>query len=169
MSKNSFGNRLGIGCLGILIIVAIVLIGLPYAFDKAYVFYELNCTEKTLEDCLFHRPEEEKPQEGSVTATGSYSLSGHSVIVTMHIPLTGGPVTGQVSGDCYGNIKGSFTGQNNGAISGSIHGACSIFVIDVPGKVTFKGSVNKDTKSVPIGFTGSGGGFSKTDSMMLSY
>jgi hypothetical protein len=66
-------------------------------------------------------------------------------------------------------VKGTFDGKNNGAISGTMNGTCDPFFIKIPASATFGGTVNKDGKVVPITFNGSGGGFSHTGSVSLSY
>jgi hypothetical protein len=78
-------------------------------------------------------------------------------------------VTGSVSGTCEGRVKGTFNGQPNGAISGTLSGVCSPFFINIPASAEFSGTVNKTGKTVPIEFTGKGGGITHEGAMSMTY
>lgn len=155
-----------LGCAGVLIVILIILV---FGGNELFGYYLENCSgDEDVFDCLLNAVEEPEP-EGAVTATGTYTFKDYSVNVTANIPLEGGNVTGSVSGTCDGKVKGSFSGQNNGAISGSMTGACSPFFVNIPAGAEFSGVVNKDSKTVPINFTGQGGGLTHEGSMSLSY
>ena len=161
-------KRGGLGC-GAVIAIALVLFALVAVGSNAALGYYLqHCQDSDFFECMLNRLEEEEP-EGAVVATGVYSYKGYSVTVTANIPLEGGAVTGSVSGTCDGTLKGNFDGANNGVFSGKLMGACSPFFVNVPASATFSGTVNKDSKIVPINFSGAGAGFEHRDSMTLSY
>ncbi|OGY32799.1 MAG: hypothetical protein A3A61_03340 [Candidatus Woykebacteria bacterium RIFCSPLOWO2_01_FULL_43_14] len=158
----------GLGCGTFMAFVLVLLILVAIGSNEAVGYYLKHCSGENLFDCLLDRVEEPEPQ-GAVTATGTYSYKDYSVVVTMNIPLEGGSVTGSMSGTCDGSVKGSFSGQNNGVISGKITGACSPFFVNIPASADYSGIVNKDSKTVPVSFTGRGAGLTHKDSMSLSY
>lgn len=66
-------------------------------------------------------------------------------------------------------MNGTYNGRPNGAISGKMTGVCSPFFVNIPASADFSGTVNKTGKTVPITFTGRGGGFSHNGATALSY
>lgn len=155
-----------LGCAGILIVILVIL---AFGGNELFGYYLENCRgDEDVFDCLLNAVEEPEP-EGAVTATGTYNYKDYSVTVVANIPLEGGSVTGSVSGTCDGKVKATFSGQNNGVISGSMAGACSPFFVNIPASAEFSGTVNKDAKTVPFSFTGSGAGLTHQGSMSLSY
>ena len=66
------------------------------------------------------------------------------------IPKEGGNVTGTISGDCSGTITGKYDGKDNGTISGKSQMNCSLAIIQIPGTVTFNGTVNKTAKNAQL-------------------
>ncbi|MBI4137249.1 hypothetical protein HY469_04265 [Candidatus Roizmanbacteria bacterium] len=157
-----------IGCGAMIAFLIIALILFIIGANEAIGYYLDHCNDEDIIECFLNRTEEEAP-EGAVTATGPYSYKDYSVNITMNIPLEGGGVTGTMSGTCDGMVKGTFDGQNNGVISGRITGSCSPFVVNIPASAEFSGTVNKDSKVVPINFTGKGAGMTHKDSMSLTY
>ena len=133
-------------------------------------FYYSQCNEEDANffSCLFDKmsEEEEEPEEGTVTATGVYTYKGYPVTIVFQIPLKGGAVTGSVSDTCEGGVQGNYA---EGRISGSMSGVCSPFFVNIPAGAEFNGSVNKAGKTVPITFTGRGGGITHEGSMTLTY
>lgn len=163
-------GKSGMGCGLLTAIIMLVIIVGALVSNEIFGYYLENCDEEEIFECLLSALEEEEEAEPEgVTATGVYSYKDYSVTVTMNIPLEGGSVTGSMSGTCAGPVKGNFSGQNNGVISGTITGGCSPFVVNIPASADFSGTVNKESEVVPINFTGRGGGFTKQDSMSLSY
>lgn len=158
----------GIGCGTLIAFILILLILLALGSNAALGYYLGHCGGGDIFDCLLNRVEEPEP-EGAVVATGTYTYKDYAVTVTANIPLEGGAVTGTVSGTCDGKVTGSFNGQNNGVISGALTGACSPFFVNVPAAAEFSGTVNKDSKTVPFNFTGSGAGLTHVGSMSLTY
>lgn len=158
----------GIGCGLLAAIILILLILVLIGSNAAVGYYFKNCAGEDLFDCLLGQLEEPEPA-GAVTATGVHSFKDYSVTVTANIPLAGGTVAGSVSGTCEGRLKGTFNGQNNGAISGTLSGTCSPFFVNIPAGAQFNGTVNKDSKTVPINFTGQGAGITHAGSMSLAY
>ncbi len=150
-------------------IILVVIIAFIFGINFGFGSYSANCGDMPLFDCIADIMEEEEEATNEVTATGPYSYKDYSITMTANIPLEGGSVTGTVSGDCSGKVTGSFDGQNNGIISGKLAGACNPFFVNIPASATFSGIVNKDSKTVPISFQGSGGGFTHEGSMILSY
>ncbi len=146
-----------------LVLLALLMVG----SNEALGYYYSHCKGEDILDCLFRGLEEPEPK--GVVATGVYSFKGYDVTVTMNIPLEGGGVTGTVSGACDGSLQGTFSGQENGAISGTMAGACSPFFVNIPASAEYSGSVNKGGKTVPISFSGRGGGLSKNGSLTLTY
>lgn len=166
--KNS--QRGAVGCGVIMFVVLLLIVVASFGAIKGIAYYEEHCQDLPIEECLSMINEAEAPPDKSdVTATGSYSLKGYTVNVVFHIPLSGGSVSGTASGACDGVVKGSYSGGDNGAISGKMTGACSPFIVPIPAKATFQGTVNKESKTVPIGFSGSGGGLNHSGSLTLSY
>ena len=166
-------RKLGCGptAIFVFIIALIVFIGT----NEAVGFYFGKCDEEDdnflscLVDEIANEDEEEKPEEGTVVATGVYTYKSYSVTVTMDIPLKGGAVAGTVSGTCNGHFKGTYNGQQNGAISASMGGACDPFFVNIPATAVFTGTVNKTGKTVPLSFNGQGGGLKHEGSMTLTY
>lgn len=158
----------GIGCGTLIAFFLVLLILVVIGSNAAVGYYFQHCQGEDLFECLLNRVEEPEP-EGAVVATGVYNYDDYSVTVTANIPLAGGAVTGSVSGTCDGKLKGTFNGQDNGQISGTIAGTCSPFFVNVPAGATFGGVVNKDSKTVPINFTGKGVGLTHEGSMSLNY
>lgn len=160
-------KKLGCGSLaGIMIVLLILLL---VGSNEAIGYYFEHCDEdiapnSDLMDCLMGGLEEPEP-EGAVTATGTYEYKGYSVNITMNIPLEGGNVTGSVSGTCEGSIRGA----NGSGVSGKFSGTCDPFFVKIPASGDWSGSVNKAGKTVPIQFTGGGGGLSHQGSTTLSY
>lgn len=168
LSKFTSTQSGAIGC-GLLIAIMLVLLILVLVGSNAAIgYYFQHCEGEDPFDCFFNKLEEPEP-EGAVAATGVYTYKGYSVTVTANIPLEGGAATGSVSGTCDGTLKGTFDGQNNGAFSGTLRGTCSPFFVNIPAGATFSGTVNKDSKTAPINFTGSGAGITHQGSMTLSY
>lgn len=162
----------GGGCAPVtLLIFLLVVAGIILGANEGIGWFGSNCGDTPIFDCLNEIFSEEKPadKEGMVTATGPYSYKDSSVNMILKIPLEGGKVEGSVSGDCGGKVTGTYDGNNNGGISGKFAGTCSVFFVNVPASATFGGVVNKDSKTVPISFNGSGGGFSHQDSMSLAW
>lgn len=165
-------GKTGCGPLMIFFIILIIVAAI-FGIDQGLGMYGLHCGDMPIKDCLQSRGEEDQLSEDQrkslVVATGQYSYEGNSISLTMKIPLSGGPVTGGISGACGGKVTGRFGGQNKGGISGKIAGACSVFFVKTPASATYGGVVNKDSKTVPISFTGHGAGFTHEGSMVLSY
>ena len=157
------------GCGPMAAFMLIVLILLLVGSNEAVGYYFSRCDQEDMFDCLMGKLDEPEEEEGSVTATGTYSYKGYDVTISMNIPLAGGAVTGNVSGTCEGMVKGTYGGQNGGAISGRLSGVCSPFFVNIPSSADFSGSVNKTGKTVPIRFNGQGAGFKHEGSMVLSY
>ena len=159
-------KKLGCGPLAAILLILVIL--LLIGSNEATGFYFTNCKGIDIMDCLMDDLEETEP-EGAVVASGVYEWKGYTVNITMNIPLEGGTVTGVVSGTCDGKVTGTYNGQSNGVISGSMSGVCAPFFINIPSSADFTGSVNKSGKTVPISFTGRGGGLSHQGSMTLTY
>jgi hypothetical protein len=156
------------GCSPIMFLVILLILGsIVFGGNAALGFYASECVDMDLFECAKQITEEE--EVAGVAATGPYSYKDYSITLTANIPLEGGAVTGTISGDCSGKVTGSFDGTNGGTISGTLAGACNPFFVNIPASATFSGVVNKDSKSVPISFQGSGGGFSHEGSMTLTY
>lgn len=168
MEEKTAPKKVGCGPAIIFAIILVILLGIGSNEAMGHYWEECGETEDII-GCMLDWSEEEAP-EGAATATGTYTYEGHTATLTLHIPLEGGTVTGTMSGACDGTVKnGTFSGQNGGAISGKIAGSCDPFVAKIPASATFGGTVNKDAKSVPIRFTGSGAGVTHDGSMSLSY
>lgn len=171
MTENSVQQSpKGSGCGPLTFFIVLVVIAiLIFGGNEAFGWYGINCGGMDIFECAQEIMAEEEAEENTVTAAGSYSYKDYSIKLTALIPLEGGEVSGTVTGDCNGKLAGNFDGKNNGKISGNIAGTCTVFFVNVPAKATYNGSVNKDSKNIPITFQGSGGGFSHSDSMTLSY
>lgn len=161
-------KKVGCGPAIIFGIILVLLIGAGSNEVLGHYFSECPDTDDIV-SCMLDWSEEPEP-EGAVTAAGVYTYKDYSATLTLHIPLEGGTVTGTITGVCDGTVTGgTFSGQNNGAISGKLAGSCDPFFVKIPASGSFSGTVNKDSKVVPITVTGTGGGINRTDSMSLSY
>ncbi len=149
--------------------ILVLLILLIIGSNEAIGYYFSHCNNVEIFDCLLRNMEDDAEEEGTVAASGVYDYKGYSVTITANIPLEGGAVTGTVSGTCEGSVRGTYNGQSNGVISGTMSGVCAPFFVNIPASADFTGTVNKSGKTVPINFTGKGGGFSHEGSMVLSY
>lgn len=163
-------SKKGPGCGVSILIFILVVAGLILGSNELIGWYGFNCGDEPIFECLDGVfSEDEADPKGVVTASGPYSYDDYSITMTMKIPLGGGEVTGNVSGDCGGKITGGYNGKDNGPISGKMAGSCKVFGVNVPASATWGGAVNKAGKVVPISFDGSGGGFSHQGSLPLSY
>jgi hypothetical protein len=145
-------------------LVLLIIIGLLIGMDFAYIAYLNQCGDEPLGECLSSQHTEELEIE-TVTATGSIEVQGYQVNITMNIPLDGGGVTGSFFGDCSGQI----TGEYAGGLQGKAFGSCNPFLVPIPAKASFTGSVNRELKTVPISGSGSAAGFSGSGSLTLQY
>lgn len=171
MAKEAKKGKMGCGLAAVVVIL--VIVAAIFGINEGLGWYGLNCGDEPIWECLQDKEDEgkltEEQQKSIVVASGPYSYSGYDVVVTAKIPLSGGPVTGSITGACNGKLTGSFAGGDNGAFSGKLAGTCEVFGMNVPASAQLTGSVNKEGKVVPIGFKGGGGGFSHSDSMVLAY
>lgn len=85
------------------------------------------------------------------------------------VPKSGGDVTGKISGDCDGNVTGAYDGQNNGNIKGQANVTCHLMFMQIPGKASFNGTVNKDNKTAQLQVTFSADSFQKTAPVTFSF
>ena len=159
------------GCGPMMFFIILVAIAtLIFGVNAGLGWYGPNCGGLSFSECIDEiMTEEEEVDEDVVAATGPYAYKDYSIVMTAQIPLDGGAVEGTITGDCNGRVTGSYDGQNGGSITGKMAGSCNIFFVNVPASATFSGVVNKESKTVPINFQGSGGGFSHEDSMSLAY
>ncbi len=161
----------GPGCGLIFVIIIAVLISVVFGVNMGLGWYGTECGDEPIFDCIerITSDVEDDLSRKTVTATGPYSYKGNDITMTLDIPLKGGAVEGKVAGDCSGRVTGTFDGKDDGVLSGNFVGNCSPFFVNIPAKATLSGTVIQKAKSVPIGFQGSGGGFTHSDSMTLSY
>lgn len=152
-------------------IVIFILLAAVFGFNFGFGYYGESCGDEPIFECIdrIMKDIEDGEEKSMVTASGPYSYKGNSITMTLDIPLDGGEVEGKVTGDCTGRVTGTFDGKENGVLSGNFNGSCSPFFVNIPARATLNGTVIQKAKSVPIGFQGSGGGFTHSDSMTLSY
>lgn len=161
-----------LGCGPIAAIMVLVFLALVVGSNEAVGFYYTECDRESENffSCLFDElsddEESAEPEEGTVTAVGTYEYKGYSVNITLNVPLQGGAVNGTVSGTCEGPIKGNYAG---GAITGAMSGVCAPFFVNIPASAEFTGSVNKSAKTVPVSFNGRGGGLKHEGATTLVY
>ena len=157
----------------ILLLILVILIGGLIGADYGYVYYLEECGDEPVKECFLDKDDKEKEageeELEMVTATGGLSENGYSASIALTFPLEGGNVTGSVSGDCSGKVEGTYSGGDGGSISGKIFGSCSPFFLPIPAKGTFSGTVNQESKTVPITGSGSAAGFSGSRSITLTY
>lgn len=153
------------------VILFMVLLSVLFGANMGLGWYGTECGDEDIFECIERITQDvEDDMAGEVvTATGPYSYKDTSVVMTLTIPLKGGKVEGKVTGDCSGRVTGTFDGNDDGVLTGSFAGNCSPFFVNIPAKATLSGTVIQKAKAVPIGFQGSGGGFTHSDSMTLSY
>ena len=170
---NKISSQQGQSGLLLLLLILVILIGGLLAADFGYVYYLEECGDEPVKSCFLDSKDEEASEEEesskNVTATGGLSEKGYSATITLTFPLEGGNVSGAVSGDCSGRVEGTYDGADGGVIGGKIFGSCSPFFVPIPAKGTFSGTVNKESKTVPIAGTGSAAGFSGSRSITLTY
>ncbi len=163
-------SRRGMSPLGLFFLV-IIIIMILFLLDMAFILGSQCKDSDDAIDCALNvlLGEESEAPQGTVTATGvlsgEFKGENHSVTVSLHIPLEGGAVTGNFSGDCDGSIKGTYVRESS-AISGSGNGSCAFII---PASGIFSGSVNREAKSVHVSGEGSAAGFSKSGSVVLTY
>lgn len=161
-----------LGCAPAAAIIVLIFLMVFFGANEGVGFYYTSCDEDdgNFISCLLGEmmSEEEggEPEEGTVTAVGAYEYKGYAVTITLNVPLHGGAVNGTVSGTCEGPIKGNYAG---GAITGNMSGVCAPFFVNIPASAEFTGSVNKSAKTVPVSFSGRGGGLSHEGSTTLTY
>lgn len=160
-----------LGCAPIAAIIIFIIIVVFLGGNEAVGFYYSECEgeDEGFIECLLGKlseEEESEPEEGTVTAVGTYEYKGYSVNISLNVPLNGGNVSGAISGACDGSIKGTYTG---GALNGSMAGTCDPFFVKVPASAEFTGSVNKSAKTVPVSFDGRGGGLEHSGATTLVY
>lgn len=164
MYNDHMGTR-PIGSPGSVLLWLLIALLLVAGIDIGYIFFSQRCLDTPTWECLAGSEEEPEVQE-TVTAAATYSIKDYSATVVLTIPLAGGEVTGSVSGDCTGSIKGTYAGGDGGAISGKGKGSCMLII---PASGTFSGTVQYDSKTVPLEGSGSAAGFSGGGSLTLSY
>ena len=166
LNRNKLNKRqgiVGVSLLAYFLIFLTLLVGV----DLVYIFLSEKCINTGVIECLFNSAEEEVQEEVElIEATGSFGYKDYSVSVSLIIPLEGGKITGSATGDCSGSIVGTYEGGAGGAISGEGKGSCAIFF---PASGTFSGTVDANTKTVPIEGTGNLAGYSGSGSITLSY
>lgn len=99
----------------------------------------------------------------------SLSYQGYSVNMSAAIPENGGDITGNISGSCTGTITGHYEGTDNGTINGQSNVNCKVSFIQVPGTVTFSGTVNKTTKSAQLLLVFHVGAISKSQNIVVNF
>lgn len=167
-------KKSGMVCFSILALLIVLFMIVIFGVDEGYGFYSAHCGGENIIDCMLNKSDtmELTPSEKSsmVTATGTYSFKGYSVDVKANIPLSGGPVTGVVTGDCFGKMQGRFDGLDRGILSGTMNGACGAFLLNVPASATYNGSVFESSRIVRFSFSGqTTGGLSHDGEMELKY
>jgi hypothetical protein len=163
----------GMGCFTLFLLIAVLIVAVLFGVVEGLSFYSSHCAGESLADCILNKTDtmELTPTEKAsmVTAKGTYSYKSYSVEVTAHIPLSGGPIVGVVTGTCDGKMTGTFAGEDDGHINGAMTGACSPFIVPIPASATYEGFIDEKAKIVHMYFTGKGGGLTRQDSMTLSY
>jgi hypothetical protein len=157
----------------LILLIFIFLIGLILGIDYGYIFYLEKCGDTPVAECINKKDKaadaDTVQKQTVVTAKGSVSKGNYSALITLTFPLEGGGVSGEVAGDCNGTITGTYKGGDNGTINGNVFGSCSPFFVPIPAKATFSGTVNQQTKTIPISGGGSAAGFSGSGSTTLTY
>lgn len=100
-------------------------------------------------------------------ATKNVSYNGYSINMEVAVPKDGGSVSGKISGDCDGKITGNYDGQS--AINGQANVMCHLLFMQIPGKATFTGTVNKEDKTAQLQVTFSADSFQKTAPVTFSF
>ncbi len=76
-----------------------------------------------------------------VTRTGQYDYAGESLRYTIHIPKSGGPVTGNLEGQCSGPISGTYNGKEGGQLVGEVNAVCSFAFIKKDLSIDYSGNL----------------------------
>lgn len=101
--------------------------------------------------------------------TKSLSYMGYSVNMSASIPENGGNIKGSITGSCTGTITGHYDGNDNGTIKGQSNINCTVAFIQVPGSVTFNGTVNKVTKSAQLQLVFHVGSINRTQNVSVNF
>lgn len=167
-AKATTATSKGGGCGSMLLFIFLLIMATIFGGNFILGSYGKYCGGLSLFDCISEiTSEEEELANDVVTASGPYSYKGYSITMTANIPLEGGEVTGTVTGDCKGRVTGTYDGEQ--IITGELDGSCSVFFVNVPASATFNGIVDEESNTAPISFEGSGGGFSHSGSLTLTY
>lgn len=168
-------NQSGITVIGLLLLLFLVFGGM-FGGLFGYSWYLQECGDAPIGACVEQISKGDEvfldtadATKATVTATGSFSVKSYGVTLALTFPLEGGAVTGKVTGDCSATVTGNYEGEETGVISGKVFGSCDPFFVPVPGKATFSGTVDQQSKIVAITGTGSAAGFSGSGSMTLTY
>lgn len=102
-------------------------------------------------------------------ASGSINYQDYNITMDISIPKAGGAVTGKISGDCTGDITGQYDGKDNGVINGQANGSCRLLFVQIPGKITFDGTVNKTEETAHLFVTAKVDSFEKSRNINLSF
>lgn len=99
----------------------------------------------------------------------SLSYMGYSVNMAASIPENGGNITGSISGNCSGPITGHYDGNVSGAINGQSNINCNVTFIQVPGTVSFTGTVNKSAKNAQLQLVFHVGSINRTQNVTINF
>lgn len=99
----------------------------------------------------------------------SLSYMGYSVNMSASIPENGGTITGSISGNCTGPITGHYEGNKSGAINGQSNIKCNVTFIQVPGAVSFTGTVNKSAKNAQLQLVFHVGSINRTQNVVVNF
>lgn len=171
----TYENQSGITAIGLLLLLLLVFGGMLGGLF-GYSWYLQECGDAPIGACIEQIRKGDEAivntaddTQTMVTATGSFSVKSYGITLALTFPLEGGAVAGKVTGDCRARVTGNYEGEETGVISGTVFGSCNPFFVPVPGKATFSGTVNQQSKTVAITGTGSVAGFSGSGLMTLTY
>lgn len=156
----------GSGFAGIWFLLYILLfLIIIFSGDVAFIYLSQRCFDTPIWECLTEDSEDVE-EKNTVEAKGSFSYKNYGINLYLTIPLEGGAVTGRFEGDCSGSIKANYDGKEGGVISGDGRGSCALVL---PASGSFSGTVNQQTKTVPISGSGNAAGISGEGSLTLSF
>lgn len=161
------------GSAAIILIILLILVMIFLGFERTIVDYLAECGDKRISECvqyLFNGPKESTaaPAGEMVHAGTTVSEEGYEATATIEFPKAGGVVMGAITGDCQGKIQGTYAGGEGGAIEGKASASCNAFLFKVPARGTFTGTVSVSQKMIPISYTGSALGQSRSGEATLT-
>ncbi|HWY80110.1 MAG TPA: hypothetical protein VNW29_07170 [Candidatus Sulfotelmatobacter sp.] len=99
----------------------------------------------------------------------SFSYQEYSLMISAAVPKNGGNIIGKISGDCNGTINGHYDGKENGTLNGQANVTCKVSFVQIPGIVTFNGTISKTAKNAQLLITLAVSSFKKSQNITVNF